>query len=273
MGKNKNSKIKKTKEIDKPVDIKKLFDLISKLRSEDGCPWDKKQTPETMAKHLVHEAYEAYEAIITRENNICEELGDTLFQLTFILLLFHDSELFSVYDVINNVHDKMIFRHPHIFSNKKAETIKDVKKIWAEAKNQEKKKESILAGIPSGIPALMKALLISKKAVSSGFEWESYNDLLDQFTEEVLEFKDANKNNTKEEAELEFGDILFTLVNIGRVLGFDAESALLKSSYKFEKRFKFMEKKVLSQGLSFPDIPREKLEYLWELAKKEEKTN
>lgn len=251
-------------------DLTPIFDLIDKLRSPNGCPWDKEQTPGSMGKYLVEESLEANTAILSGENlDIMDELGDTLFQLCFIIHLFKEKGLFSLNDIVENTLSKMISRHPHVFGDESAKTCEDVKKTWQRVKDEENKEKgaSIFDKIPSGLPALMLALKISKAAVNVGFEWDDIDGVMDKVYEEVEEFKASLGSIDKEEAEMEFGDILFTLVNIGRFAGIESESALIKSCVKFEKRFRWMEKEAVKKGCSIEDVERGEMENLWNMAK------
>ncbi|MDY0131514.1 MAG: nucleoside triphosphate pyrophosphohydrolase [Desulforegulaceae bacterium] len=249
-----------------------LMDLIGILKSEKGCPWDKNQTPFSLAKYLVEESHEAYEAIHSGKiESIKDELGDTLFQLCFIVLLYQEQGLFTFEDIVEKSVSKMKFRHPHVFSDEKACCEEEVKKIWENVKQLEKKDKfkSVMDSVPSGLPALMKALEVSEKAVKCGFEWSDLEGVFEKVFEEIEELKETfDKKLDFEDKQMEFGDLLFTLVNSGRFLGIESEAALLKACDKFEKRFRWMEKKVLSEGKEFESIDRIELENFWEISKK-----
>ncbi|MDY0362557.1 MAG: nucleoside triphosphate pyrophosphohydrolase [Desulforegulaceae bacterium] len=252
--------------------VNPLIDLIEILKSEKGCPWDRKQTPLSLGKYLVEESLEAYEAInLNKIENIREELGDVLFQLCFIILLYQEKGLFSFEEVVKKSAAKMKFRHPHVFLDEKADNIEDVEKIWEKAKILEKSNAfiSVMDKISSGLPALMKAHKISLKAVNCGFEWENIDGIFDKIYEEIDELKETfEKDLDLEKKEMEFGDLLFTIVNAGRFLGLESEASLLKSCDKFVKRFKWMEKQALSQGKDISLIERNSLEELWNYSKK-----
>ncbi len=253
-------------------DISELFSLIQILRSPEGCPWDRKQTPETMAKYLVEEAMEAYEAVHSKSSfQAMDELGDTLFQLLFIIDLYEENKSFSFSELIDNTLKKIISRHPHVFGEKKAEDLDEVEKIWADAKKAEKEGdifESIMDKIPSGLPALMYALKMSKKAVVIGFEWDNLDEVFDKLYEEMEELRRSLKYENKTAQEMEFGDLLFTLVNVGRFMGIESEASLLKSCKKFRQRFQWMEKTALSQGKKLESFERKNMEDLWNRSKK-----
>ena len=257
-------------EYKKKSDLKSLFDLITVLRGPKGCPWDKKQTPETMVKYLVEESCEARDSVLTgSRDEIIDELGDVLFQLLFIVSLYQEKGAFNFSDIIEHTLGKMVSRHPHVFGDEKAETVDDVEKTWTKVKKEEKGSgfESVFDKIPSGLPALMLALKVSKAAVDVGFEWDRIEDVLEKLKEEIDEFKEALDEYDEKEQTLEFGDILFTLVNIGRFFGVDSETALIKSSVKFQKRFRWMEEEAFIKGEKISDVKRPEMEELWNKAK------
>lgn len=253
----------------KSSSLEKIFNLIDKLRQPDGCPWDRKQTPATMARHLAEESLEAYDAIHCKsESEIKDELGDVLFQLCFIIFLYEEKGAFSFEDIAEHALNKMISRHPHVFEGVHAKTVEDVKAVWADVKAGEKKKESVFDSIPSGLPALMRALKVSEAAVDVGFEWDSVDEVYEKIYEEIDEFREASKDNSKEKQSVEFGDVLFTLVNIGRFFKLESESCLLKSCTKFENRFRWMEEQAQLKGRNIKNVERANLELLWNDSKK-----
>ncbi len=246
--------------------LEELIKTIKILRSPVGCAWDRAQTHQTIRQNMLEEAYEAAEAIDENNNeHIKEELGDVLLQVLLHAQIADDENAFNIQDVAKTLNDKLIHRHPHVFGNKNQ--TQDTKKIlstWEELKAQEKKeRKRTLDGIPSLLPALLKAMKISKKAVRAGFEWENKNQVFDCFLSEVDEFKRAK---TIEEKEEEFGDILFSLVNVARWDDIDPETALSKANQKFVKRFNKLED--LSQK-PLKDLTFEEYDKLWQQAKKE----
>lgn len=249
-----------------------VVDLIEILKSENGCPWDRKQTPVSLGRYLVEEAHESYEAInLGDEDNIREELGDLLFQLCFIIFLYQEKGSFSFEDVVKSSVLKMKFRHPHVFSDEKAKTSEEVEKIWKNVKALERKNQfkSVMDSVPSGLCALMKALKISEEAVKCGFEWDDVNGVFEKISEETEELKETfEKNFSFEEKQMEFGDLLFTVVNAGRFIGIESEAALLKACEKFEKRFRWMEEEAFSMEKDIKSVERHSLEELWDMAKK-----
>jgi len=255
-------------------DVLSILDLIRKLRSENGCPWDKKQTPETMVTCLLNEAYELQEAIISeRPEDILDEAGDVLFQLMFIILLYIEKNDFSLEAVIANNLKKMVNRHPHVFGDEKAETVEKVLENWEKIKLSEKDESyrSVIDSVPSGMPSLSRAYLISEKVGQVGFDWDNMKGVLEKVTEEWAELNEAFQEKDKKNIALEFGDLLFTLTNVARFAGIHPETALSMSVNKFEKRYKYMEKVLFDRGKDLVSISRQEIDVLWEKAKKDTK--
>ncbi len=219
--------------------LEELIETIKILRSPQGCEWDRQQTHQTIRQNMLEEAYEAAEAI--DENNIehiKEELGDVLLQVVLHSQIADDNGHFDIQDVAKMLNDKLIHRHPHVFGEQKTNDTKKILENWEKLKLEEKKdRKRTLDGIPK-LPALLKAMKISKKAVRAGFEWQNYQQLLDCFYSEIKEFQEASGFVEKED---EFGDILFALVNIARWNKIDPEVALSKANQKFTKRFNKLE--------------------------------
>ena len=253
--------------------IDRLFDIIRTLRSENGCAWDRKQTPETMWKCLAEEVYELEEAITKRDlQNICEELGDVLFQLIFVLEIFQERQEFTFSDVIDQVAKKMIRRHPHVYENARISTEQELNQQWEMIKAQEKletgqKRVSILDAVPKGMPSLIRALKVSKCVVKEGFDWDNIHEVLDTVKDEINEFEAALKTGNQNEISMEFGDILFSLVNVARVAKFHPETALAGSTAKFEGRFRLMETQLNKRKIKLKDLSRDQKDLLWEQAK------
>jgi len=254
--------------------LKTLFDIIQTLKSEKGCAWDRKQTPETMWKCLVEEVYELEEAIAKQDlQHICEELGDVLFQLAFIVEIFQERQAFTISDVIGQVAKKMIRRHPHVYEDAKISTQEELNLQWDAIKAMEKKEArlkgaSALDGVPKGMPSLIRALKVSKCAVKQGFDWDNIHEVLDTVKDEINEFETALKTGNQNEAAMEFGDILFTLVNVARFANFHPETALANSTAKFEGRFRLMEEKLVEKKVKLKDLSRDQKDLLWRQAKK-----
>lgn len=257
--------------------IEALTRLIATLRGKNGCPWDQKQTPRTMMIYLVEEVYELFEAVESGNTEaICEELGDVLFQILFIAGLFQETGAFDIEDAARAVTEKMIHRHPHVFGDDVVTDADDVKKRWQTLKMKEKNhrgQDSVLDSVPAKLPALMRAYRIAERAAGAGFDWEDISGVMRQAEEEWSELKTelsgTAENGNRNKVAMEFGDVLFTLVNVARFAKIHPETALADSTMKFEKRFRYMEKKASENSGTFADVPRDEKEGLWEQAKKE----
>lgn len=251
-----------------------LLDIIRRLRGENGCEWDQKQTPLTMWKCLAEELYELEDAIVNDDvDNIIEELGDVLFQVLFILEIFTDNQRFAFSQVVGRVAEKMIRRHPHVYDTAQIDSEDALNRQWERIKAEEKTDagkaplESVLDGVPKGMPGLLRALKVSKSAVKAGFEWEDIHQVLDTAKSEIREFEDALEKGDKDEAMMEFGDILFSLVNVARFAGFHPESALYRSTAKFEGRFRTMEAALKRERLDLKKMRPVEKEAHWQEAK------
>ncbi len=244
--------------------LEQLINTIRILRSPEGCEWDRQQTHESIRQNMLDEAYEAVEAIDEKNiSHLKEELGDVLLQVVLHAQIAKDNNEFDIEDIAKNLNDKLIHRHPHVFGDIKTNDTKKILENWEKLKAKEKKeRKNILDGIPATLPSLLKALKISKKAARMGFEWQNYDQLKECFNSEIEEFKNAK---TKEEKLEEFGDILFSLVNIARWSDIDPDKALEFANKKFIKRFNKLEelaKKPLNE-LTFNEYNK-----LWMEAKK-----
>ncbi|MGO9612684.1 MAG: nucleoside triphosphate pyrophosphohydrolase [Dissulfurispiraceae bacterium] len=249
--------------------FEELLDVMARLRSVNGCPWDREQTRESLKKYLMEESYEVLEALDKDDPaEIKEELGDLLFQIVFQCQIAEERGEFSVEDVIAKIISKMVGRHPHVFADAEFETAQEVIKQWEERKREEgKNRESILEGVPKELPALLKAHRIQSRAARVGFDWERIDDVMVKLDEEIAEFKKAIQNEAPENIEEEFGDLFFTLVNISRFVGVDPEDALRKTIRKFMARFHYIEMKASSRGKRLSDMAIEELDAFWEEAK------
>ncbi len=258
-----------------------VLELIETLRGENGCPWDRKQTPKSMAVYLIEEVFELVEAIEADDTaEIKEEMGDALFQIFFLMVLYQQEGRFSLTEVLGRNLAKMIHRHPHVFGTDKVESAGQVKERWREIKAQEKRENegtsmnSVLDSVPSGLPALMRAYRISERAAGTGFDWDSPEGVVAQTESEWQEFKDElhllseNASGDLDRVRMEFGDVLFTMINVARLVGIHPESALSQSTLKFIKRFKKMEAMATEQGKPIGDVPRPEMELLWAAAKR-----
>ena len=254
--------------------------LIQRLRGEDGCPWDRKQTPQSLSVYLIEEMYELVDAVASgNDEAVCEELGDVLFQVLFLAEMFAESGAFDLDTVVRRNVTKMVRRHPHVFGEKKLTSTAAIRENWHAIKQEEKKDNpgdrpaSLLDSIPASLPALMRSYRVSERAARTGFDWNDMAEVMDKVEEEWREFRDAVRqirdDGSREQAAVEFGDIIFTLSNVARFAGFHPESAVAASTDKFEKRFRHMEQRLSADGQSLDTVPREHLEDLWDAAKRQ----
>jgi len=248
----------------------RLLDIMDTLRAE--CPWDKKQTLESLRHLTIEETYELADAI--EENDLQEikkELGDLMLHMVFYSKIGSEKGAFDVADVLNAVCEKLIHRHPHIYGDVEAATEEEVKANWEAIKLKEKGTQSVLQGVPRGLPALVKAIRIGDKARGAGFDWEQPQDVWGKIKEELGEFESAQKTGNQEEIESELGDVLFSIVNFARLSNLDPELALERTNKKFIYRFTYMEKKARDQGKSLNNMSLPEMELLWNEAKAQSK--
>ena len=252
--------------------FERLLNIMDELREK--CPWDKKQTIASLRKLTIEETYELSDAIIREDwKEIKEELGDLFLHLVFYARIGKEQEQFQVEDVLNTVCEKLIFRHPHIYGDVKVTDEEEVKKNWEQLKLKEGKK-SVLEGVPNGLPALNKAQRIQDKVRAIGFDWDKKEQVMDKVMEEIDELKEAVASKDKNDIELEFGDVLFALINYSRFIDVDTESALEKTNQKFMQRFRWMEKHATENKLDMHEMNLEQLDEIWNLARNEmKKTN
>ncbi|HEC97408.1 MAG TPA: nucleoside triphosphate pyrophosphohydrolase [Nitrospirae bacterium] len=255
------------------MDFDKLVEIMEALRAEDGCPWDREQTRQSLKPFLMEEAYELLEAIEEDDPaKIKEELGDLLFQIVFHARIAGEKGEFDMQDVIEAISGKMVSRHPHVFGGKRLRTADEVLDRWVEHKRQEGKlKESILEGIPGNLPSLLKAHRVQERVSRAGFDWEKAEDVVKKVESEFDEFKSALKGGDEGEVEEEFGDFLFTLVNLSRFIDINPEEALRKTISRFIRRFSYIETSAKREGSALSDYTLEEMDHLWEEAKKAEK--
>lgn len=248
-----------------------LVEIMEKLRSEEGCPWDKVQTHDTLKRYLLEETYELIDAIEKKDfKGMKEELGDLLLQIVFHSKIAKDEGKFDINDVIDTISTKMINRHPHVFGEASFETPEEVLSQWDDRKKEEGKlKDSILEGIPIALPALSRAYKIQSRVAKVGFDWDKVEGIFDKLTEECNELKEAIDSGNRDKIEEEVGDVLFSIVNIARFLKIDPETALRKTNRKFEERFKKLEKLANERGKSLKEMTLSEMDTLWEEIKKE----
>ncbi|MBT2644284.1 nucleoside triphosphate pyrophosphohydrolase [Bacillus sp. ISL-41] len=252
-------------------DFLKLRGIISELRGPNGCPWDKKQTHQSLKKYLIEESYELLEAIDHDDiDHMIEELGDVLLQVMLHAQIGEDEGYFTIDDVIEGISSKMVRRHPHVFGDIKAENEEDVLRNWQEIKEQEKggAAKSMLEGAGKGLPNLLKAYELQKEAAKVGFDWKTAAPILDKVKEEIDELSvEITEKGIQEDIELEYGDLLFALVNFARHYDINPEMALNKTNRKFMRRFAYIEQKAAENGGSVDDYTLDELDAFWEDAK------
>ncbi len=249
-----------------PELFQQLLDIMDKLR--DGCPWDKKQTFETLRKLTIEETYELGDAILQKNmDEIKKELGDLLLHIVFYAKLGDEQNAFNINDVIEGICSKLVYRHPHVFSDTKVENAGEVMQNWEDLKRKEGTK-SVLAGIPSSLPAMVKANRIQEKVRAVGFDWEKKDQIWDKVREELGELQQEVKDENQDDIENEFGDLIFSIINAARLYEVDPESALERTNQKFMNRFKFLEDKTINQGVSLKKMTLEEMNVIWDEAKK-----
>ncbi len=251
--------------------LKKLVELMARLRGPEGCPWDRKQTTDSLKPFLIEECYEVIDALDEEDpRKVKEELGDLLFQIIFHARIAEEKGQFSIGDVIAANVEKMTRRHPHVFGDEKLATDKEVLANWEEIKKKEKgyeDRKSILEGVPRSMPSLIRAHRLQERAARVGFDWSKLDEALPKLDEEIAEFKEALKTEQAEKIEEELGDIFFMLVNVSRFLDVDPEEALRKTISKFIHRFRYIEESAADAGKSLNDMTLDEMEKLWEEAK------
>ncbi len=244
----------------------RLLDIMDDLREQ--CPWDKKQTMETLRHLTIEETYELGDAILDNDlDEIKKELGDLLLHIVFYSKIGSEKNSFDIADVAHSISEKLIVRHPHIYSDVKVQNAEDVKRNWEQIKIAEGK-ESVLEGVPKSLPAMVKATRIQEKAAGFGFDWEKPHQVWDKVEEELQEFQDEVKNKQKGRMESELGDVFFALINYARFLDISPENALELTNKKFIKRFQHMEAQLKIENKSMQDLSLAELDIYWEKAKK-----
>ncbi len=247
--------------------FERLLVIMDELREK--CPWDKKQTMESLRHLTIEECYELTDAILEKDlKNIQKELGDVLLHIVFYARIASEANDFNIADVINSLCDKLVHRHPHIYGDVKVENEEQVKENWEKLKLKEGNK-SVLGGVPKGLPALVKACRIQEKAKAVGFDWEQKEQVWGKVNEELQELKnEIDGNASKEKIEEEFGDVLFSIINYARFINVNPENALEKTNIKFIKRFQYLEVQALKNGKNLQDMSLTEMDVYWNDAKK-----
>ena len=256
--------------------FERLLDVLDELRVK--CPWDKKHTNESLRPNTIEETYELCDALMKDDKkNICKELGDVLLHVCFYAKIGSETGDFDIADVCNQLCDKLIFRHPHVFppkgsEDKHIETAQQVSEQWELLKQKEKDgNKSVLAGVPAALPSLIKAYRIQDKARNVGFDWEERSQVWDQVKEEISEFEAEVEHMDKAKAEAEFGDVMFSLINAARLYKINPDNALEHTNQKFIRRFNYLEAHTMKQGRNLTDMSLDEMDKIWNEAKTLEK--
>lgn len=252
----------------------RLVEIMARLRSPNGCPWDRAQDSTSLKPYLLEEAYEVLEAIEEGvPDKVKEELGDLLFQVIFHAQLAHEHAEFDIYDIVEGTIAKMTRRHPHVFGAAAASTPKEALQNWEEIKRQEKAADqgtSVLDGVPRQLPSLLRAQRLQDKAARVGFDWERIEQVWEKLAEELRELQAAAAGQDRAKVEAELGDVLFSVVNLARFLEINPDEALHKTTTKFTQRFQYIERQLTQQGKTPKQATLEEMDALWEEAKRRE---
>lgn len=247
-------------------EFEKLLKIMDRLRDE--CPWDSKQNNESLRTLTIEETYELSDAILAdNDDEICGELGDLLLHIVFYAKIGEEKNKFNIYNVLKKINDKLIFRHPHIFSDTKVKNSKEVEENWEALKLKEGKKKTVLGGIPKSLPAMIKAYRIQDKARGVGFDWEEKEQVWEKVNEEYNELMKELKSKNSKNAEEEFGDLFFSIINAARLYGINPENALEKTNKKFISRFNYLESKTITKGDDLKKMSLDNMNTIWEEAK------
>lgn len=246
----------------------RLLDILDELRVK--CPWDRKQTNESLRPNTIEETYELCDALMRDDKNeICKELGDVLLHVIFYAKIGSEKGDYDIKDVCDKLCDKLIYRHPHVFGEEKSETVGQVLDNWEQLKLKEKDgNKSVLSGVPAALPSLIKAYRMQDKARHVGFDWEEKEQVWDKVKEEFSELQVEIANLDKDKAEAEFGDLLFSVINAARLYGINPDNALERTNQKFLRRFNYLEEHTLKKGLQLKEMTLEEMDVIWDEAKK-----
>lgn len=245
-----------------------LLDILDELRVK--CPWDRKQTNESLRPNTIEETYELCDALMRDDKNeICKELGDVLLHVIFYAKIGSEKGDYDIKDVCDKLCDKLIYRHPHVFGEEKSETVGQVLDNWEQLKLKEKDgNKSVLSGVPAALPSLIKAYRMQDKARHVGFDWEKKEQVWDKVKEEFSELQVEIANLDKDKAEAEFGDLLFSVINAARLYGINPDNALERTNQKFLRRFNYLEEHTLKKGIQLKEMTLEEMDVIWDEAKK-----
>lgn len=251
-------------------EFKKLLDIIDELRV--SCPWDKKQTNESLRKLTIEETYELADSIFAgNDEGIKNELGDLMLHIVFYARIGSEKGSFTMADVLESINTKLVYRHPHVFGDVKVNGAQDVEENWEQLKiKEENGYKPVLSGVPSSLPAMVKANRVQEKVRGVGFDWEKPEQIWDKVLEEISELKEEIKNRNTEAIESELGDVLFSIINASRLYQIDPEAALEKTNRKFINRFNYLEEKTMSKGISLHEMSLDEMNIIWEQAKNED---
>ena len=257
----------KTKSLE---EFNRLLNILDELREK--CPWDMKQTNESLRKLTIEETYELADAIFSgNDEGIKNELGDLMLHIVFYAKIASEKGVFTMADILEGINSKLIYRHPHVFSDVRVSGASEVEENWEKLKIKENKGYTpVLSGVPASLPAIVKANRIQEKVRGVGFDWEKREQIWDKVLEEISELRQEIKTHNTASIESELGDVLFSIINASRLYGIDPEAALEKTNRKFIKRFNFLEKETLKKGISLHDMSLEEMNEIWERAKKED---
>jgi MazG family protein len=253
--------------------FQRLVEIMARLRSSAGCPWDREQTFDTIKPYLLEETYEVLDAVDAQDwQALAEELGDLLLEVVFLAQIAAERELFHVGDSLDLIHAKLVRRHPHVFGTAKADTPGEVKRRWDQIKAEERERKGqggagLLAAVPRKLPALVEAAQVASRAAEVGFDWQNADQVLAKLDEELAELAEARQRAAPDEMESEIGDLLFVLVNLARFLKVDPEQALRRTNRRFRQRFGYLERKLAAQGKSLTEATLDEMEALWQQAK------
>jgi MazG family protein len=253
--------------------FQRLIEIMARLRSPEGCPWDREQNFDSIKPYLLEETYEVLDAVDKRDwRALAEELGDVMLEAVFFAQMAAEEKLFGIEDSLDAINEKLVRRHPHVFGSGTAKTPGEVKQRWDEIKAEEKREKKqapeLLEPVPRALPALVEATQLTSRAAGVGFDWPSAGQVLEKLDEELKELAEARQGASREKIEGELGDVLFVLVNLARFLAVDPEQALRKTNRKFRERFGYVERKLKEEGKSPSEATLEEMDALWNEAKR-----